>query len=132
MSKNQTLQEPFLNALRKMGRNAKKAVKENRSMMIFPQGTRVNPGISSKYKPYLPGVFFLYSQARVPVIPVAHNAGLLWPKISFFKYPNRLRSKSVTIQILPEIKPGLSKQEFLTKLENIIETASNKLITLEK
>ena len=121
-----------LNALRKMGRNAKKAVKENRSMMIFPQGTRVKPGISSKEKPYLPGVFFLYSQAKVPVIPVAHNAGLLWPKNSFFKYPNRLRSKSVTIQILPEIKPGLSKQEFLTKLENIIETTSNKLITLEK
>ena len=115
-----------------MGRNAKKAVKENRSIMIFPQGTRVKPGISSKEKPYLPGVFFLYSQAKVPVIPVAHNAGILWPKNSFFKYPNRLRSKCVTIQILPEIKPGLSKQEFLTKLENIIETASNKLITLEK
>ena len=121
-----------LNALRKMGRNAKKAVKENRSMMIFPQGTRVNPGISSKDKPYLPGVFFLYSQAKVPVVPVAHNAGLLWPKNSFLKYPNRLRSKSVTIQILPEIKPGLSKQEFLTKLENIMETASDKLIKLEK
>ena len=115
-----------------MGRNAKKAVKENRSMMIFPQGTRVNPGISSKEKPYLPGVFFLYSQAKVPVVPVAHNAGLLWPKNSFLKYPNRLRSKSVTIQILPEISPGLSKQEFLTKLENIIETESNKLLKLEK
>ncbi len=121
-----------LNALRKMGRNAKKAVKENRSIMIFPQGTRVNPGISSKEKPYLPGVFFLYSQVKVPVVPVAHNAGLLWPKNSFLKYPNRLRSKSVTIQILPEISPGLSKQEFLTKLENIIETTSNKLIKLEK
>ena len=121
-----------LNALRKMSRNAKKAVKENRSIMIFPQGTRVKPGVSSKEKPYLPGVFFLYSQAKVPVVPVAHNAGLLWPKNSFFKYPNRLKSKSVTIQILPEIKPGLSKHEFLTKLENIIETASNKLITLEK
>ena len=63
---------------------------------------------------------------------MAHNAGLLWPKNSFLKYPNRLRSKSVTIQILPEISPGLSKQEFLTKLENIIETASNKLLKLEK
>ena len=121
-----------LNALRKMGRNAKKAVKENRSIMIFPQGTRVKPGISSKEKPYLPGVYILYSQAKVSVIPVAHNAGVIWPKNSFFKYPNRLRSKSVTIQILPEIKPGLSKQEFLTKLENIIETTSNKLIKLEK
>jgi 1-acyl-sn-glycerol-3-phosphate acyltransferase len=66
------------------------------------------------------------------VVPVAHNAGLLWPKNSFLKYPNRLRSKSVTIQILPEISPGLSKQEFLAKLENIIETASNKLLKLEK
>ena len=100
-------------------------------MMIFPQGTRVNPGISSKEN-HISRSFFLYSQAKVPVVPVAHNAGLLWPKNSFLKYPNRLRSKSVTIQILPEISPGLSKQEFLTKLENIIETASNKLLKLEK
>ena len=121
-----------INALRKMGENAKKAVKENRSMMIFPQGTRVSPGISAKDKPYLPGVFFLYSQTRVPVVPVAHNAGLLWPKNSFMKYPNRLKSKSITIKILPEIKPGLSKVEFLTKLETVIEDSSNELINLEK
>ena len=115
-----------------MGRNAKKAVKEKRSMMIFPQGTRVSPGTSSKEKPYLPGVFLLYSQAKVPVIPVAHNAGLLWPKNSFLKYPNRLKSKSITLKILPEIQPGLSKQEFLAKLETAIETSSDELINLEK
>ena len=63
---------------------------------------------------------------------MAHNAGLLWPKNSFLKYPNRLRSKSITIQILPEIQPGLPKQDFLTRLENIIETTSNKLIKMEK
>ena len=121
-----------INALKKMGKNAKKAVKENRSMMIFPQGTRVSPGISSKEKPYLPGVFFLYSQTKVPVVPVAHNAGLLWPKNSFMKFPNMLKSKSITIKILPEIKPGLSKVEFLKKLETVIEDSSNELINLEK
>ena len=121
-----------INALKKMGRNAKRAVKENRSMMIFPQGTRVNPGVSSREKPYLPGVFFLYTQTKVPVIPVAHNAGLLWPKNSFMKYPDRLKSKSLTIQILPAIEPGLSKLEFLKKLETTIETHSNKLIDMEK
>ncbi len=121
-----------INALKKMGKNAKKAVKENRSIMIFPQGTRVSPGISSKEKPYLPGVFFLYSQTNVPVVPVAHNAGLLWPKNSFMKYPNRLKSESITIKILPEIKPGLSKLEFLKKLETVIEDSSNELINLEK
>ena len=121
-----------INALKKMGRNAKKAVKENRSMMIFPQGTRVNPGVTSEEKPYLPGVFFLYSQTKVPVIPVAHNAGLLWPKNSFMKYPNRLKSKTVTIKILPEINPGLSKIDFLKKLETDIEMHSNQLIEWEK
>ena len=120
-----------INALKKMGRKAKQAVKEKRSMMIFPQGTRVNPGVTTKEKPYLPGVFFLYSQTKVSVIPVAHNAGLLWPKNSFIKYPNRLKSKSITIKILPEIQPGLSKIEFLQKLETIIEDSSNELIKLE-
>jgi len=121
-----------INALKKMGRNAKKAVNENRSMMIFPQGTRVNPGITPEEKPYLPGVFFLYNQTKVPVIPVAHNAGLLWPKNSFMKYPDRLKTKKVTIKILPAINPGMSKIEFLKKLESDIENNSNELIELEK
>jgi len=121
-----------INALKKMGRNAKKAVNENRSMMIFPQGTRVNPGITPEEKPYLPGVFFLYNQTKVPVIPVAHNAGLLWPKNSFMKYPDRLKTKKITIKILPAINPGMSKIEFLKKLESDIESNSNELIELEK
>jgi 1-acyl-sn-glycerol-3-phosphate acyltransferase len=101
-------------------------------MMIFPQGTRVSPGVSSEEKPYLPGVYFLYSQTKVPVIPVAHNAGLIWPKNSFIKYPERLSSRSVTLKILPEIPPGLAKQAFLSKLETEIENASNELIEKEK
>ena len=38
--------EQGINALKKMKRKAKKAVDQNRSIMIFPQGTRVHPGIS--------------------------------------------------------------------------------------
>ena len=121
-----------ISALKKMGKNAKLAVKEKRSMMIFPQGTRVDPGVSTTEKPYLPGVFFIYSQAKVPVIPVAHNAGLVWPKNSFIKYPERVLSKVVTLEIMPEIPPGLSKKEFTKKLEEDIETKSNQLINMEK
>ena len=121
-----------INALKKMGRNAKLAVKEKRSMMIFPQGTRVNPGVTALEKPYLPGVFFLYSQSKVPVIPVAHNAGLVWPKNSFMKYPDRVSSQAITLEILPEIPPGLPKKEFLKQLEKAIENTSNKLINMEK
>jgi 1-acyl-sn-glycerol-3-phosphate acyltransferase len=32
------------------------------------------------------------------------------------------------VEILPPIPPGLSKRDFLTRLENDIETASNRLI----
>jgi len=48
------------------------------------------------------------------------------------KYPNRLKSKAVTIKILPAIEPGLSKIKFLKKLESVIEHHSNDLIELEK
>lgn len=121
-----------INALKKMAKKAKLAVKKNRSMMIFPQGTRVDPGVTTAKKPYLPGVFFLYSQSNIPVIPVAHNAGLFWPKNSFMKYTDSISSKTITLAILPEIPPGLKKKEFMERLERDIENKSNELINMEK
>ena len=78
--------------------------------MIFPQGTRVPLNSTIEEFPYLPGVYFLYSQLKIPVIPIAHNAGLLWPKNSFIKYPNRLKSKTVTLKMLKQIPPGMEKR----------------------
>ena len=121
-----------INALKKMAKKAKLAVKKNRSMMIFPQGTRVDPGVTTAKKPYLPGVFFLYSQSNIPVIPVAHNAGLFWPKNSFMKYTDSISSKTITLAILPEIPPGLKKKEFMERLETDIENKCNELINMEK
>ena len=43
-----------------------------------------------------------------------------------------INCRGIGIKILPEIKPGLSKLEFLTKLETAIETSSDELINLEK
>ena len=124
--------EQGLNSLRKMAKKAKISIKKGRSMMVFPQGTRVAIDTLASEKPYLAGVFFLYSQCNVPVIPVAHNAGLVWPKNSFMKYPERALSKAITIHILPEIPVGLSKKEFMKKLENDIENKCFQLIEEEK
>ena len=100
--------------------------------MIFPQGTRV-PIFDDKIKyPYLPGVYFIYKQSNLPVIPVAHNAGLFWPKNSFMKFPNNLKSNSVTMEILDEIPIGLNKHDFMQLLEAKIETATERLIAKEK
>ena len=46
---------------------------------------------------------------------MALNTGKVWPKNSFNKYPGK-----ITISFLEPIKPGLNKDEFLKKLQNII------------
>tara|TARA_B100001029_G_C14669108_1_gene238579 strand:- start:84 stop:545 length:462 start_codon:yes stop_codon:yes gene_type:complete len=119
-----------LQSMKKIASMAQKALKKGKSIVIFPQGTRVP--INSKMKhSYLPGVYFIYSQCKVPVIPVAHNAGLFWPKNSFLKYPNNLKSKTITMEMLDEISPGLNKSNFMNILENTIESATKKLIEKE-
>jgi len=59
-------------------------VKKNFWILVFPEGTRVAPGIE---KPYKYGVGKMGLSLRLPIIPVAHNAGYLMPKGSFFLYP---------------------------------------------
>mgnify|MGYP001281479501 CR=1 FL=1 len=118
-------------SLKKMARMAKKAIKKGRSILIFPQGTRVPVNSDTRDYPYLPGVFFLYSQCKIPVVPVVHNAGLLWPKNSFIKFPSNLKSKTVTMKLLDEIPVGLNKNDFLKELETKTETETKRLIKEE-
>jgi 1-acyl-sn-glycerol-3-phosphate acyltransferase len=58
---------------------------------IFPEGTRTPPGKKGKYHA---GGAWLAVQCGAPVVPVAHNAGLLWGRNAFFK-----RSGTVTVEI---------------------------------
>ncbi len=120
-----------IEALKKIVKFAKVNINKGSSILIFPQGTRVPLNASTKNYPYQPGIYFLYSQCNIPVIPVAHNAGLFWPKNSFLKYPNRHKSKTVTIEIMDEIPIGLDKKTFMNKLEKSIEDKTRKLIREE-
>lgn len=104
-------------AIRKMVRAAQRAVADNRQIMIFPEGTRRKPGAPPAYKS---GVASLYSQLRVPCVPVALNSGLHWR--GFWKVPG-----TIVVEFLPPIPPGLSRDAFMGRLEQTIETASNRL-----
>ena len=86
---------------------------------IFPQGTRVPPGAT---KPYEIGVFALYESTGLSVVPVALNSGLVWPRNSWLKYPG-----IVDLHFLEPIQPGLTRKEFMVKLEQQIE---NKMAVL--
>ena len=55
-----------------------------RSILIFPEGTRVPHGEQRALKI---GGFVLAKESRADILPVAHDAGRLWPRKSFIKRP---------------------------------------------
>ena len=74
---------------------------------------------------YKPGIAALYREIDVPVHPVATNAGVHWPKHGFMRKPG-----TIVFEYLEPIAPGLKRAEFMRLLQDRIETASTKLLTL--
>lgn len=107
-------------ALRQMLRQASDAAKEDRHLIIFPEGTRAAPGARN---PYMPGVAGLYGHLDVPCVPVALNSGLFWPRRKLLRKPG-----TIVIEFLPPVPPGLPRKEFMAELEKQIETATDKLL----
>jgi 1-acyl-sn-glycerol-3-phosphate acyltransferase len=82
-------------ALRSIARRGQKRLEQGFWVVVFPEGTRVAPGESRDYQP---GGAWLAAASGAPVVPVAHNAGLYWPRNAFVKRPG-----TVTIRIGPSI-----------------------------
>jgi 1-acyl-sn-glycerol-3-phosphate acyltransferase len=91
-----------------------------RSVLIFPEGTRSAIGAAPAY---LPGVFALYRQAGVKLVPVAVNSGVFWGRRRFAKRPGR-----IVVEILPPIPPGGDRRSVMGALEQAIETATARLV----
>jgi 1-acyl-sn-glycerol-3-phosphate acyltransferase len=106
-------------AIRELMRRAKDETMRGRSIMIMPEGTRLPPGRAGRYHP---GVAALYTHLDLTVVPVALNSGLYWGRRSLL-----LRPGTVTMEFLPPIPPGLERKEFMTLLQERIETASERL-----
>ncbi len=110
-------------ALRQMIETARLAGVEGRPIIIFPQGTRAAPDATSDEVPYQPGVAALYRGLDLPVVPVALNSGLYWPRRSFLRRPGR-----IVLEYLPSIPPGLDRRAFMSRLEESIEQATRRLV----
>ena len=61
---------------------------DGRWLVIFPEGTRMPPGEPGEFQA---GGAMVATRAGCPVVPVAHNAGVFWPKHSFLKYPGTVQ-----------------------------------------
>jgi 1-acyl-sn-glycerol-3-phosphate acyltransferase len=107
-------------ALIKMARRAAEEVRQGRQFVIFPEGTRRAPGAPPQYKA---GIGLIYTDCGVPCLPVALNSGLFWPRRTFMRYPGTL-----VVEFLDPLPPGLKRDEFLTRIESMIEDASTRLV----
>jgi 1-acyl-sn-glycerol-3-phosphate acyltransferase len=107
-------------ALRKLTKDGKEAIAAGRQIIIFPEGTRREPGAEPDYKP---GAAALYTGLGVTCLPVALNSGVVWPRRRFLRYPG-----TVVVEFLEPIPPGLDRKAFSATLEERIETASTELI----
>ncbi len=95
-------------------RTGQKRIDEGRWPILFPEGTRIAAGKTGRYKM---GGALLASRTNTPIIPVAHNAGELWPRKAFIK-----RAGLVTVSIGPLIDPtGLTPDEVNEKVKTWIE-----------
>lgn len=107
-------------ALRRMLHAAKERIASGREIIMFPEGTRRPAGAPPDYKT---GIALLYSGLGVPCVPVALNSGVFWARRSWTRKPGK-----IVVEILDPIPPGLPKAEFLSRLQEAIETASNRLV----
>jgi 1-acyl-sn-glycerol-3-phosphate acyltransferase len=89
-------------------------------IVVYPEGTRIRAGTRAHYKT---GGTRLALALGIPVVPVAHNAGYLWPKGVLGKRPG-----TVTVSIGKPIQPDeTDMQQLINKVEKWIEDEVTRL-----
>ncbi len=98
-------------ALRQMMREGKAAKEAGRSVLIFPEGTRVLPGDQPPLKSGFAG---LYRALGLPTVPVAIDSGVLWPK------KGAKKPGTITFRFGAVIPPGLPREEIDARIHAAI------------
>jgi 1-acyl-sn-glycerol-3-phosphate acyltransferase len=106
-------------ALKQLVADVRDRITAGRPTIIFPEGTRQEPGAAPDYKP---GVAGLYRELGSAVVPMATNSGLRWPARSWIMRPG-----AAIYEFLPAIAPGLKRGAFMTELQARVEAASDAL-----
>jgi 1-acyl-sn-glycerol-3-phosphate acyltransferase len=97
-------------ALKQIVKQGKDKLAQGFWVLVFPEGTRVAPGEKGRYGI---GGAWLAAESGAPVVPVAHNAGEVWPKNAFVKHPG-----TITVRIGPAID---SREKSAAELTRAVE-----------
>jgi 1-acyl-sn-glycerol-3-phosphate acyltransferase len=71
-------------AVKEMIEKGKARLDKGHSVIIFPEGTRVAPGVKKRYGI---GGSLLAEKSNHLVVPICHNAGIFWRRRDICKYP---------------------------------------------
>lgn len=107
-------------AIKKMVRDVAHGTQKPGQLIIYPQGTRIAPGVQAPYKI---GTGVLYEELGQDCVPAATNVGVFWPRKGIYRKPGL-----AVVEFLPRIKAGRDKADFMQQLETEVETASNRLM----
>ncbi|CUH65977.1 putative acyltransferase [Thalassovita gelatinovora] len=107
-------------AIKKMVADVAKGTQIPGQLVIYPQGTRVAAG---DRKPYKVGTAVLSDELGQDCVPTATNVGVFWKRTGIYRKPGL-----AVVEFLPRIPHGLPRKEFMARLEDEVETASNALM----
>ena len=107
-------------ALRQMLKAARDRADDQRQILVFPEGTRRQPGAPPDYKP---GILLLYDALQRPCVPVALKSGHFWPRNSLIRRPGK-----IVVDILPPLPAGLPRKAFRDELIHAIEGRTAELL----
>lgn len=110
-------------ALKSIERGGIAMAEAGRPIVIFVQGTRVRPEETPSDKPYKSGIARIQEATKLPIIPMALNSGLFWPRRGWLKSPGK-----VVFEFFPPIAPGKHRKELMRELQEKVESESNKLM----
>ncbi len=99
-------------AMRTLLRGATRACAEGRQMVIFPQGTRVDPAAAPA--PLHPGVAAMAMRTGLPVLPAWLDSGRCWPRRGFWRYPG-----TVHLHLLPPLPAHTPRETLMATLAGV-------------
>jgi 1-acyl-sn-glycerol-3-phosphate acyltransferase len=105
-------------------REGRAAVTAGRQIVIFPEGTRAEPG---SVLPLHPGVAALAAGLRLPVIPAVTDSGRLWGRGAFYKRPGVIR-----LAILPPIRAGIGREALMERLKHVFMAGPDAVHAVDK
>lgn len=110
-------------ALKSIERGGVEMAQAGRPIVIFVQGTRVRPEETPSDKPYKSGIARIQEATKLPIVPMALNSGLFWPRSGWLKSPGK-----VVFEFFPPIPPGKHRKDLMRELQEKIELESSKLM----